>query len=50
MICGVYYASDVEARRVVGAALFSSLKADPASQTDSEMARRKLVEARQASH
>lgn len=49
MICGVHYASDVEAGRIVGAALFASLKADPAFQADFEVARRELVEARQAS-
>ena len=48
-ICGVHYASDVEAGRIVGAALFASLKADPAFQADFEVARRELVEARQAS-
>lgn len=49
MICGVHYASDVEAGRIVGAALFASLKADPAFQADFEVARRELAEARQAS-
>lgn len=48
-ICGVHYASDVEAGRIVGAALFASLKADPAFQADFEVARRELIEARQAS-
>ena len=48
MICGVHYASDVEAGRIVGAALFASLKADPAFQADFEEARRELAEARQA--
>ena len=48
-ICGVHYASDVEAGRIVGAALFASLKADPAFQADFEVARQELVQARQAS-
>ena len=45
-ICGVHYASDVEAGRIVGAALFAALKADPAFQTDFETARRELARAR----
>lgn len=48
-ICGVHYASDVEAGRLVGAALFASLKTDPGFRADFELARRELVEARQAS-
>lgn len=46
MICGVHYASDVEAGRIVGSALFAALKADPAFQADFETARQELVQAR----
>lgn len=48
-ICGVHYASDVEAGRIVGAALFAALKADPAFQADFAIARRELAKARQTS-
>lgn len=48
MICGVHYASDVEAGRIVGAALFASLKADLAFQSDFVIAARELAEARAA--
>lgn len=46
MICGVHYASDVEAGRLVGAALVAALKADPAFQADFSIARRELEAAR----
>lgn len=46
MICGVHYASDVEAGRIVGAALVAALKADPAFQADFEVARGELARAR----
>jgi acid phosphatase (class A) len=45
-ICGVHYASDVEAGRIVGAALFAALKADPAFQADFATARLELVRER----
>lgn len=45
-ICGVHYASDVEAGRIVGAALFAALKADPAFQADFAVAARELARAR----
>lgn len=48
MICGVHYASDVEAGRIVGAALVAALKADPAFQADFATARRELTLARAA--
>lgn len=47
-ICGVHYASDVEAGRVVGAALVAALKADPAFQADFAVAARELAQARRA--
>ncbi|MDQ1193820.1 acid phosphatase (class A) [Brevundimonas vesicularis] len=42
-ICGVHYASDVEAGRIVGAALVARLKADPNFQRDFAVARRELA-------
>ncbi|MDO9608739.1 MAG: phosphatase PAP2 family protein [Brevundimonas sp.] len=48
-ICGVHYPSDVEAGRIVGAALVARLKADPAFQADFAVAARELTKARQAS-
>ena len=47
-ICGVHYASDVEAGRIVGAALFASLKANPTFQADFAEATRELAHARGA--
>jgi acid phosphatase (class A) len=46
MICGVHYASDVEAGRLVGAALVAALKANPAFQADFRIARNELEAAR----
>ena len=46
MICGVHYASDVEAGRLVGAALVAALKANPAFQADFSIARDELEAAR----
>jgi len=48
MICGVHYASDVEAGRIVGAAMVTALKADPAFQRDFIAAARELNQARAA--
>lgn len=48
MICGVHYASDVEAGRIVGAALVAALKADPDFQADFAVASRELAQARRA--
>lgn len=42
MICGVHYASDVEAGRLVGAAMVARLKAEPEFQRDFAQARREL--------
>ena len=42
-ICGVHYASDVEAGRIVGAALVARLKADPNFQNDFAIACRELA-------
>ncbi|ATQ44590.1 acid phosphatase [Caulobacter mirabilis] len=42
VVCGVHYASDVEAGRLVGAAMVARLKADPAFQTDFKRAREEL--------
>ncbi|VTO16950.1 acid phosphatase [Brevundimonas vancanneytii] len=39
VICGVHYVSDVEAGRLMGAALIARLKAEPAFQRDLERAR-----------
>jgi acid phosphatase (class A) len=49
VICGVHYPSDVEAGRLVGAALVARLKADPAFQADFAVAARELAQARRAS-
>lgn len=48
MICGVHYASDVEAGRIVGAAIVAALKANPEFQADFTVAARELTEARRA--
>ncbi len=45
-ICGVHYASDVEAGRIVGAALVARLKADPNFQREFVIARRELADER----
>lgn len=45
-ICGVHYASDVEAGRIVGAALFAALKANPTFQVDFATARLELARER----
>lgn len=42
VVCGVHYASDVEAGRLVGAAMVARLKADPAFQRDFARAREEL--------
>ncbi|MBK1969329.1 phosphatase PAP2 family protein [Brevundimonas sp. 3P9-tot-E] len=46
-VCGVHYASDVEAGRLVGAAMVARLKADPAFQRDFASARRELQSLRE---
>lgn len=46
VICGVHYASDVEAGRLVGAAMVARLKADPTFQSDFIEARREIDRAR----
>ncbi|HWW12571.1 MAG TPA: phosphatase PAP2 family protein [Brevundimonas sp.] len=46
VICGVHYASDVEAGRVVGAAMVAALKANPEFQADFIIAAGELTEAR----
>lgn len=46
VICGVHYASDVEAGRLVGAAMVARLKADPTFQRDFIEARREIDRAR----
>lgn len=43
VVCGVHYASDVEAGRLVGAALVARLQADPAFQRDFAIARQELA-------
>lgn len=48
-VCGVHYASDVEAGRIVGAVIVTRLKADAAFQADFAKAREELVRARAAS-
>jgi len=48
VICGVHYPSDVEAGRIVGAALVASLKADPDFQADFIQAQRELQTLRAA--
>ncbi|MDQ1153654.1 phosphatase PAP2 family protein [Brevundimonas sp. SORGH_AS_0993] len=47
-VCGVHYVSDVEAGRIVGAALVARLKADPAFQADFARAREEFDAARAA--
>ena len=42
VVCGVHYPSDVQAGRLVGAALVSRLRADPEFQTDFHRAEREL--------
>lgn len=46
VVCGVHYPSDVEAGRLVGAAMVARLKADPAFQADFAVAKRELDDAR----
>ncbi|GAA0200570.1 acid phosphatase (class A) [Brevundimonas nasdae] len=46
IICGVHYASDVEAGRLVGAAIVARLQADPTFKRDLEVARAELNAAR----
>lgn len=46
MICGVHYASDVEAGRIVGAAMVAALKADPAFRADFAEGARELARVR----
>jgi acid phosphatase (class A) len=48
VVCGLHYPSDVEAGRLVGAALVSRLKADPAFQADFTRGREELAKARGA--
>ncbi|MDQ8028005.1 MAG: phosphatase PAP2 family protein [Brevundimonas sp.] len=48
MICGVHYASDVEAGRIVGAVIVAALKANPEFQADFEVAAEELRRVRQA--
>ncbi|MEH0196599.1 phosphatase PAP2 family protein [Caulobacter sp. CCNWLY153] len=45
VVCGVHYRSDVEAGRIVGAALVARLKADPIFQADFVVASRELSRA-----
>lgn len=47
-VCGVHYSSDVEAGRIVGAALVARLKADPEFQADFLIAAKELAQSRQA--
>lgn len=47
MICGVHYASDVEAGRIVGAVIVSALKANPEFRADFEVAAEELRRVRQ---
>ena len=46
VICGVHYASDVEAGRLVGAAMVARLKGDRAFQRDLAAARLEIEKAR----
>lgn len=46
VICGVHYASDVEAGRLVGAAMVARLKADPNFQRDLAKSRAELAAVR----
>lgn len=48
VVCGVHYASDVEAGRLVGAAMVARLKVDPDFQRDFERARKELEALRRA--
>lgn len=48
-VCGVHYASDVEAGRIVGAVMISRLKADPVFQRDFSRASEELAAARASS-
>lgn len=48
VICGVHYRSDVEAGRLVGAAIVSRLQAEPEFQRDINQARRELSAQRRA--
>lgn len=45
IICGVHFASDVEAGRVLGAAMVARLHAEPAFRADLQAARRELARA-----
>jgi len=49
VICGVHYQSDVEAGRVLGAAMVARMHADPQFQADLARARAELAKAAQAS-
>lgn len=48
-VCGVHYVSDVEAGRIVGAAMVARLKADPGFQVDFARAKEEFDAARAAS-
>ena len=48
-VCGVHYVSDVEAGRIVGAAMVARLKADPGFQADFARAKEEFDAARAAS-
>jgi acid phosphatase (class A) len=48
IICGVHYASDVEAGRVTGALLFAALESDAGFRADLEKARAEVASARKA--
>lgn len=48
VVCGVHYPSDVEAGRIVGAALVARLKASPEFQSDLAVAAQELARARQS--
>ncbi|MGX7704098.1 acid phosphatase [Methylobacterium sp. Gmos1] len=45
IVCGVHWASDVEAGRLTGSALFAALVGDPAFRADLDRARGELVDA-----
>ncbi len=48
VVCGAHWASDVEASRLAGAALFRALQSDSAFRADLDRARQELVAARKA--
>jgi len=48
LYCGVHYASDVEAGRIIGAATVSRLQANPVFNAQMALARREIADARAA--